>query len=122
MLLPTGPHPIFQYVPPARAESKMTTLPDRIPAEYRADIELAIEISKAEGCRDVYVFGSVAVGAPVPRSDLDIAVRGCPPENFYLLLGRLMDELSHSVDLVDLDAETGVAEYLEDEGRLMHVG
>ena len=100
----------------------MSAFPDKIPAEYRADVLRAVEISKAEGCREVYVFGSVAVGAPGPRSDLDIAVRGCPPERFYRLLGRLMEELSHAVDLIDLDVETSVAEYLEEEGQLIHVG
>lgn len=94
----------------------------RIPVEYRSDVERAVEISKAEGCREVYIFGSVAVGEMGPRSDLDIAVRGCPPERFYRLLGRLMDELSHPVDLIDLDVETGVAEFLEEEGELIHVG
>ena len=94
----------------------------RIPVEYRSDVERAVEISKAEGCREVYIFGSVAVGEMGPRSDLDIAVRGCPPERFYRLLGRLMDELSHPVDLIDLDVETGEAEFLEEEGELIHVG
>ena len=90
--------------------------------EYRSDVERAVVISKEEGCWEVYVFGSVAVGDTGPRSDLDIAVRGCPPERFYRLLGRLMDELLHTVDLVDLDVETRVAEFLEEEGQLIHVG
>jgi len=100
----------------------MTRAPERIPAEYRSDVERAVEISKEEGCREVYVFGSVTVGATGPRSDLDIAVRGCPSERFYRLLGRLMDELDHAVDLIDLDVETRVAEFLEEEGQLVHVG
>ena len=100
----------------------MTTIPERISAEYRSDVERAVEISKEEGCREIYLFGSVAVGDIGPRSDLDIAVRGCPPERFYSLLGRLMDELSHTVDLVDLDVETHVAEFLEEERQLIHVG
>jgi len=33
-----------------------------------------------------------------------------------------MEELSHPVDLVDLGVETGVAQYLEEEGPLIHVG
>ena len=82
----------------AGEESQMGTVPARIPMEYRSDVERAVVISKEEGCREVYVFGSVAVGDTAPRSDLDIAVRGCPPERFYRLLGRLMDELMHTVD------------------------
>ena len=93
-----------------------------IPDEYRADVARAVEICKAEGCRDVFIFGSVATGQHRPQSDLDIAVRGCPTEHFYRLLGRLMDELSHPVDLVDLDLETRVAEFLEQEDQLVQVG
>ncbi len=100
----------------------MTILTSKIPVEYHADVSRVVEITKAEGCREVYVFGSVATGVPGLRSDLDIAVRGCPPERFYRLLGRLMEELTHSVDLVDLDAETSVAKCLEEEGQLIHVG
>jgi len=98
------------------------TTPTTIPEEYRADLDRAAEICREEGCREVYVFGSVAAGRHGPRSDLDIGVRGCRPEHFYRLLGRLMEELSHSVDLVDLDLETRVAEFLEQEGQLLHVG
>ena len=93
-----------------------------IPDEYRADVARAVEICKDEGCRDVFIFGSVAAGRNRPRSDLDIAVRGCPTKHFYRLLGRLMDELTHPVDLVDLDIEIRVAEFLEQEGQLVHVG
>jgi predicted nucleotidyltransferase len=100
----------------------MKMVPIKIPAEYHSDVERAIAISKEEGCREVYIFGSVAAGKPGPRSDLDIAVRGCPVEQFYRLLGRLMEELNHPVDLVDLDVETGVAQYLEEEEQLIHVG
>ncbi|MFH1570141.1 MAG: nucleotidyltransferase domain-containing protein [Gemmatimonadota bacterium] len=98
------------------------TAPTAIPEEYRADVERAVTICRSEGCREVYVFGSVAAGRHGPRSDLDIGVRGCHPERFYRLLGRLMDELAHPVDLVDLDLETRVTEFLEQEGQLLHVG
>ena len=93
-----------------------------IPDEYRADVARAVEICKAEGCRDVFIYGSVAAGRHRPQSDLDIAVRGCPPEHFYRLLGRLMDELTHPVDLIDLALETRFAEFLEQEDQLVRVG
>ncbi len=100
----------------------MTLLPAAIPDEYRADVTRAVEICKEEGCRAVYLLGSVKTGRSRPWSDLDIGVRGCPSERFYRLLGRLMDELTHPVDLVDLDLETRMADFLEQERQLLHVG
>jgi predicted nucleotidyltransferase len=100
----------------------MNVLPAAVPDDYRADITRAVGICKEEGCREVYVFGSVATGRLRPWSDLDIGVRGCPSGRFYHLLGRLMDELTHPVDLVDLDLETRMADFLEQEGQLLHVG
>ena len=100
----------------------MVVSPTAIPEEHRADVARAVEICKAEGCREVYVFGSVAAGRPRQQSDLDIGVRGCPAERFYRLLGRLMEEITRPVDLVDLDLETRVTEFLEQEGQLVHVG
>lgn len=44
----------------------MTTLPDKIPTEYRIDIIRGVEICKTEGCNQVYIFGSVAVSVPTP--------------------------------------------------------
>ena len=93
-----------------------------IPDEYRTEVARAVEICKEERCRDVFVFGSVAAGSHGLRSDLDIGVRGCPPRHFYRLLGRLMDELTHPVDLVDLDLEVRVAEFLAREDQLVRVG
>ena len=93
-----------------------------IPDEYREDVARAVEICKEEGCRGVFVFGSVAAGSHRLGSDLDIGVRGCPSGHFYRLLGRLMDELTHPVDLVDLDLELRVAEFLDREGQLVRVG
>lgn len=100
----------------------MSSIAAMIPEDYRPDVTRAVELSRAEGCREVCIFGSVAAGSPGARSDLDIAVRGCLPERFYRLLGNLMVELAHPVDLIDLDLDKDVAEFLESEGQLVHVG
>ena len=100
----------------------MTTGVERLPEEYRADVEHAVRILKEGGCREVYVFGSVAEGMAGVRSDIDLAVRGCPPEKFFPLLGKLMVELEHPVELVDLDTAARMAGFLEREGELLHVG
>lgn len=92
------------------------------PAQVRHDIERAVEILKNGGCREVYVFGSVAEGRVASDSDIDLAVRGCPPERFYKLQGKLLMELRRSADLVDLDLDPELAAFLERESVLIHVG
>jgi predicted nucleotidyltransferase len=92
------------------------------PEEYRADIERAVQLLKTGGCREVYVFGSVVEGRTREGSDLDLAVRGCPPGSFFPLLGELLTELEHSVDLVDLDREPRLVGFLQKHELLVHVG
>ena len=98
------------------------SVPEVFPAEYRPDIERAIEILREGGCREILVFGSVAEGQTRKGSDIDLAVRGCPPGDFFKLLGRLLMELRHPVDLVDLDREPRLAGFLERHELLVHVG
>ena len=93
-----------------------------LPADYKTDLDRAVRILKEGGCREVYVFGSIARGESAEHSDIDLAVRGCPPERFFPLLGKLLVELDHVVDLIDLDRDRRMAEFLEAEGELVHVG
>lgn len=93
-----------------------------VPVDVRRDIELGVKILKDGGCTDVYVLGSVAEGRMHPESDIDFAVRGCPPELFFMLQGRLLLELTRSSDLIDLDVDPDLSEFLEREATLIHVG
>lgn len=95
---------------------------DRFPPAFRADIQRAVAILKEGGCAEVHVFGSVAEGRLREGSDLDLAVRGCPPERFFPLLGRLLTELEHPVDLVDLDRDTRIAAFLTKHRLAVYVG
>jgi hypothetical protein len=49
-------------------------------------------------------------------------VRGCPPERFFKLQGRLLRELSRSSDLIDLDVDPDLAEFLRRESKMVKVG
>ena len=95
---------------------------DRFAPEFRADIRRAVSILKEGGCSEVHVFGSVAEGRVHEGSDLDLAVRGCPPERFFALLGRLLTELDHAVDLVDLDRDHRISSFLTSHQLAIHVG
>jgi predicted nucleotidyltransferase len=90
-------------------------------AMFKQDIDRAVRILKEEGCTEIYLFGSVATGETHAESDIDLAVRGCPPDRFFQTLGRLMMELDRSVDLVDLDSADPFAEFLQQKRRLLRI-
>ena len=93
-----------------------------VPEEIRRDVTRGVDILKSGGCREVYIFGSVAEGRVSSESDIDFAVRGCPANRFFKLQGRLLVELARSADLVDMDADPDLAAFLEREAVLIHVG
>ena len=95
---------------------------DRFPPEFHADLQRAVEILKEGGCTEVHVFGSVAEGRVREGSDLDLAVRGCPPGRFFILLGRLLAELEHPVDLVDLDRDQRISAFLTEHQLTINLG
>lgn len=72
---------------------------------YRSDIEMAIIYLKSVGCKEIYLFGSVNTGFVHGNSDIDLAVRGIKPEDFFSIYGELMFMLEHNVDLIDLDLQ-----------------
>ncbi len=93
-----------------------------VPEGFREDIDRAVSILKEEGCSEIFLFGSGAEGKIRDRSDIDLAIRGCLPGHFFRLLGRLLWELDHPVDLVNLDTQDPFAQFLQKEGVLLQVG
>ena len=93
-----------------------------VPAEVRRDVAHGVAILKKGGCRQVYILGSVAEDRFGADSDIDFAVRGCPPDQFFKLQGRLLMALDRSADLIDLDVDAESAAFLEREAVLLHVG
>ncbi len=87
-------------------ERSLTSIPETV----QRDLEHATTILKAGGCRAVFLFGSAA------------AVRGCPPPHFFHLLGRLLADLDHPVDLVNLDVPGPFVEFLLTNGKLVQLG
>lgn len=93
----------------------------RIPSDYHRDIKRAIEILKESGCQEIYLFGSLAEGRAREESDIDLAVRGCNPDKYYQLIGKLMMELEHPIDLVNLDRNDEFTNFLESRGGMVGV-
>ena len=87
----------------------------------KSDIETAARILREEGATEVYVFGSAAHGKMRPDSDIDLAIRGLPPEKFYRTMGKVGRAISRLFDLVDLDEENLFTEYIVKEGVLQRV-
>lgn len=55
-------------------------------------------------------------------SDLDFAVSGLPPRNFYPAVTRAMRAPGSPVDVVDLDLPTPFTRHLRQEKKLLRVG
>ena len=85
------------------------------------DIETAARILREAGAREVFVFGSASRSEERPASDLDLAVRGLPPERFFDAMSRAALAVSRPLDLIDLDAGNPFTEYLERKGELRRV-
>ena len=111
----------YMHIHPHHETREKPVKKPEIPPAYQKDLDKAIQILTEAGCKEVLVFGSLAQGALRKDSDIDLAVRGCPPGVFFKLLGQLLLELDHPVDLVDLNKEREFGEYLEREGNLIRV-
>jgi len=90
--------------------------------DMRKQLERAVAALKAEGAREVYVFGSAAAGKLREGSDVDLAVSGLAPERFFEAMAEAEDALGRTLDLVDLDEATPFTRYLKEEGELQRVG
>jgi predicted nucleotidyltransferase len=93
----------------------------RMKQSLQQGIEKAAEVLKEAGAKEVYVFGSAAEGRATPHSDIDLAVKGLPPEAFFQAIGRVAMEISRGFDLVDMDERNPFTEYLERRGKLTRV-
>lgn len=85
-------------------------------------IAKATVILREFGAQEIYVFGSAARGKYDPdKSDIDLAVRGIPPESFYGAVGETMCSLDRNFDLIDLDAQSTFGKFLQEHGELTRV-
>ena len=87
-------------------------MPD-IPVDIHTDINKAADILKSAGCDECYIFGSISAGRANEQSDIDLAIRGLPPEKFFYVYGQLSMQISRAIDLVDLDDGTRFSQRLQ---------
>jgi predicted nucleotidyltransferase len=93
-----------------------------IPLEYQNDIEVASKFLKNEGCQSVYLFGSMVTGKTHQKSDIDIGIKGLPPEKFFRVYAQLDNNLYNDVDLVDFDENSKLYNLLNSLGEVVEIG
>ncbi len=91
------------------------------PQQFHKDISSAVSYLNSLGLDEVYLFGSLAKNEATNDSDIDIAVRGIQPKDFFTVYGELLMRLSHPVDLIDLDLQSSFGEKLANSGELKRV-
>lgn len=76
---------------------------------------------RRHGASAVYLFGSQAAATAHADSDVDIAVKGLPPQRFFRAMADAQAVLDRVLDLVDLDEPSPFVDYLLQSGELRHV-
>jgi predicted nucleotidyltransferase len=95
---------------------------ENIPVKYQEDIEKATDLLKNEGCKNIYLFGSLITGKIHENSDIDIGIRGLLPKKFFSVYAKLDRALSNKIDLVDFDLNKEFYELLDSLGELVQLG
>jgi len=75
-----------------------------------------------EGCREVHLFGSLTTGTATEHSDIDIGIKGYPPEKFFHLHAKLAEAIPFRVDLFDFDSEIDFFNMLASVGEVVRLG
>ncbi len=85
--------------------SHQRTLPASLGDGDRNDITLAVRFLTEQGAKRILLFGSLAKGNTIsPHSDFDFAVEGLPGDRLFGSVGHLLQVLSRTVDIVNLES------------------
>lgn len=85
---------------------------ERLKERAREARETAVQAAKTlvqeHGATEVWLFGSLAKACRSPyafgeRSDVDLGVRGVPPEEYFHVLAAVNEESPFNIDLIDMD-------------------
>ncbi|MDR1150463.1 MAG: nucleotidyltransferase domain-containing protein [Clostridiales bacterium] len=93
-----------------------------VPLKYKKDIELATNLLKDEGCKSVFLFGSLVTGKIHENSDIDIGIRGLAKGRFFSVYAHLDRVLINRFDLVDFDLHKGFYILLDSLDEVIELG
>lgn len=74
------------------------------------------------GCTESYLFGSYVTGGADEYSDIDIGIKGLPPQKFFAVHSMLEDATGKTIDLIDFDEKPKFFELLKGLGELRKIG
>ena len=94
---------------------------EEIPAKYQEDIRKAKIFLKNEGCKTVFLFGSMVTGKIHENSDIDIGISGLPPQKYLRVYAQLDKEVSSKVDLIDFDLNKELYSLLNSIGEVVEI-
>ena len=95
---------------------------DSLPDTYKKDIQIAVKILKNEGCKNIYLFGSLVTGNFNESSDIDIGIEGLPPEKFFSTYSKLGIQMNNLIDLVDFDFSKDFFEIVKKNKEIIKIG
>ena len=94
----------------------------KIPDKYQKDIEIATNLLQNEGCRAIYLFGSMITGNIHEKSDIDIGIKGLPRKKLLETRAKVFIATNNQIDIVDFDFNNEFFMMLEDLGEVLQIG
>jgi predicted nucleotidyltransferase len=95
---------------------------ENIPDRYKEDIKKIPSLLKKEGSKSIYLFGSLVTGKIRDDSDIDIGIKGLPPEKFFRVYSKLSSTLENKFDLVDFDFSNDLFSFLNSIDEVIEIG
>lgn len=83
------------------------------------DLKTIREISKKFNAEKVVLFGS-SLNDYLKSNDIDLAVMGVSPKDYYSYCGEIMFGLSKPVDIVDLSVNCKFNDIILREGQVIY--
>ena len=104
------------------ASENYKLISEKIPEKYKEDIKKSYKYLKERGCKSVYLFGSLVTGKIHENSDIDIGIKGLPPQNFFKAYSDLYFNLNNKFDLVDFDSSNKFFLLLNEINEVIEIG
>ncbi|MFH1859576.1 MAG: nucleotidyltransferase domain-containing protein [bacterium] len=87
---------------------------------FENELVKIISISKDFGAEKVFLFGSCLEGAESAQ-DIDVAVKGVKPENFFEMYGKILCVVNSEIDLIPLEeTREHFAKRILEKGKLIY--